>query len=86
MAFRTNFIVGFPGETDAHFETLLRFVEEERFDHLVVFSYEREPETPFVRDDAARAAHAAATAPRAAARAAAAAVGGATESVASASV
>jgi ribosomal protein S12 methylthiotransferase len=46
VAFRTNFIVGFPGETEAHFETLCRFVEEERFDNVVVFNYEREPETP----------------------------------------
>ncbi len=46
VAFRTNFIVGFPGETDEHFETLLRYVEEEPVDHLVVFTYEREPETP----------------------------------------
>lgn len=46
VAFRTNFIVGFPGETEAHFETLMRFAEEEIFDHLVVFTYEREIETP----------------------------------------
>jgi len=46
VALRTNFIVGFPGETEAHFETLLRFVDEEVFDHLVAFVYEREPETP----------------------------------------
>ena len=46
VAFRTNFIVGFPGETPEHFETLLRYVEEEPFDNLVVFGYEREPETP----------------------------------------
>jgi ribosomal protein S12 methylthiotransferase len=46
VAFRTNFIVGFPGETEEHFETLSRFVEEERFDNVVVFTYEREPETP----------------------------------------
>jgi len=46
VAFRTNFIVGFPGETDEHFETLCRFVEDEGFDHLVVFAYERESETP----------------------------------------
>ncbi|MCC6349117.1 MAG: 30S ribosomal protein S12 methylthiotransferase RimO [Candidatus Eisenbacteria bacterium] len=46
VAFRTNFIVGFPGETTEHFETLLRYVEEEPFDNLVVFGYEREPETP----------------------------------------
>jgi ribosomal protein S12 methylthiotransferase len=46
VAFRTNFIVGFPGETEAHFEHLCRFVEEEKFDNVVVFNYEREPETP----------------------------------------
>lgn len=46
VAFRTNFIVGFPGESEAHFEELCRFVEEEPIDNLVVFSYEREPETP----------------------------------------
>jgi len=46
VAFRTNFIVGFPGETEEHFETLMRYVEEEPFDNLVVFGYEREPETP----------------------------------------
>lgn len=46
VAFRTNFIVGFPGETEEHVETLERFLEEEGFDHVVVFAYEREPETP----------------------------------------
>jgi ribosomal protein S12 methylthiotransferase len=46
VSFRTNFIVGFPGEDASHFETLCRYVEEEPFDHLVVFGYEREPETP----------------------------------------
>ncbi|MGH7731249.1 MAG: 30S ribosomal protein S12 methylthiotransferase RimO, partial [Candidatus Eiseniibacteriota bacterium] len=46
VAFRTNFIVGFPGETAEDFEELCRYAEEERFDHLVVFAYEREPETP----------------------------------------
>jgi tRNA A37 methylthiotransferase MiaB len=46
VAFRTNFIVGFPGETDGHFRTLLRYVEEEPFENVVVFTFEREPETP----------------------------------------
>jgi ribosomal protein S12 methylthiotransferase len=46
VAFRTNFIVGFPGESEEHFETLLRFIEEEPFENVVVFGYEREPETP----------------------------------------
>jgi ribosomal protein S12 methylthiotransferase len=46
VAFRTNFIVGFPGETEEDFATLCQYVEEEAFENLVVFSYEREPETP----------------------------------------
>lgn len=46
VSFRTNFIVGFPGEDQSHFDTLCRYVEEEGFDHLVVFNYEPEPETP----------------------------------------
>jgi len=46
VAFRTNFIVGFPGETDAHFAELERYLEEEPFENVVVFTYEREPETP----------------------------------------
>ena len=46
VSFRTNFIVGFPGETDEHFAELCRYLEEEPFENVVVFSYEREPETP----------------------------------------
>ena len=46
VAFRTNFIVGFPGETDEHFQLLLRYLEEEPFENVVVFAYEREPGTP----------------------------------------
>ena len=38
-AIRTTVIVGFPGETDKHFQTLLRFVEKVRFDHLGCFTY-----------------------------------------------
>jgi len=36
---RTTVIVGFPGETDEDFESLLRFVEKVRFSHLGVFVY-----------------------------------------------
>jgi ribosomal protein S12 methylthiotransferase len=43
---RTTFIVGFPGETEEHFEHLLRFVEEVRFDHLGAFVYSPEEGTP----------------------------------------
>jgi ribosomal protein S12 methylthiotransferase len=39
---RTSFIVGFPGETEAAFENLCRFVEDVRFDRLAVFQYSRE--------------------------------------------
>jgi ribosomal protein S12 methylthiotransferase len=46
VAFRTNFIVGFPGETDGHFAALLEYIEQEPFENVVVFTYEREPETP----------------------------------------
>jgi ribosomal protein S12 methylthiotransferase len=46
VSFRTNFIVGFPGEREEDFEELCQYVEEEQFDHVVVFAYEREPETP----------------------------------------
>lgn len=45
VALRTTFIVGFPGETEEHFAELLRYVEEEPFEHLVVFPFEREPDT-----------------------------------------
>jgi len=43
---RTTFIVGFPGETEEHFEHLLGFVERARFDHLGAFAYSPEPGTP----------------------------------------
>ena len=36
---RTTVIVGFPGETDKDFETLIRFVEDVRFDNLGAFIY-----------------------------------------------
>ncbi len=36
---RTSFIVGFPGETDADFEELCRFVEAAQFDRVGVFRY-----------------------------------------------
>ncbi len=43
---RTTFIVGFPGETEEHFEHLLDFVRRARFDHLGAFVYSPEPSTP----------------------------------------
>ena len=46
MAFRTTFIVGFPGETDAEFENLLDFVEAIQFDKVGAFTFSPEPGTP----------------------------------------
>jgi ribosomal protein S12 methylthiotransferase len=40
LTIRSNFIVGFPGETDADFEALLDFVEEAEIDRAGVFKYE----------------------------------------------
>jgi ribosomal protein S12 methylthiotransferase len=43
---RTTFIVGFPGETEAHFEHLLNFVQQHEFDHVGVFTFSPEAGTP----------------------------------------
>ena len=43
---RTTMIVGFPGETDAQFQTLLDFVKQARFDRLGAFTYSAEEGTP----------------------------------------
>ncbi len=45
LAIRSTFIVGYPGETDEEFQTLLDFVEELRFDRLGVFTFSFEPGT-----------------------------------------
>jgi ribosomal protein S12 methylthiotransferase len=42
LTFRTAFIVGHPGETDADFKELTDFVEWARFDHVGVFRYSDE--------------------------------------------
>ena len=41
-AFRSNFIVGYPGETEADHDQLLRFVEEAQLDWCGFFAYSRE--------------------------------------------
>ena len=46
IALRTAFIVGYPGETEEEFQTLLEFVEEIAFDRVGVFTYSREEGTP----------------------------------------
>ncbi len=42
IAIRTTFIVGFPGETEEHFQRLLDFIEETRFERLGIFTYSQE--------------------------------------------
>jgi ribosomal protein S12 methylthiotransferase len=42
---RTTFIVGFPGETEEHFQHLLQFVERHEFDHVGVFTFSPEEGT-----------------------------------------
>lgn len=46
VVIRTTFIVGFPNETEADFEELCDFVNEERFERVGVFTYSREEGTP----------------------------------------
>ena len=43
---RTSIIVGFPSETEEHFEELYDFVKRMRFDRMGVFTYSREEGTP----------------------------------------
>ena len=43
---RTSIIVGFPGETDEHFNDLYEFVKKVRFDRMGVFTYSQEEDTP----------------------------------------
>ena len=45
ISLRTNFIVGFPGETEKDFKELQRFVSEYEFDNMGVFEYFREAGT-----------------------------------------
>ena len=45
LALRTTLIVGYPGETDDHFESVKAFVEEIKFDRLGIFTYSEEEGT-----------------------------------------
>jgi ribosomal protein S12 methylthiotransferase len=49
VAVRSAFIVGFPGETEGHFEHLLDFVREAEFDYAGAFVYSPEEGTPAAR-------------------------------------
>ncbi|MCX6013302.1 MAG: 30S ribosomal protein S12 methylthiotransferase RimO [Chloroflexi bacterium] len=46
LTLRTTFIVGYPGETEEEFQTLLDFVDEIRFDKVGAFKFSFEPGTP----------------------------------------
>ncbi|MEW6522104.1 MAG: 30S ribosomal protein S12 methylthiotransferase RimO [Bacillota bacterium] len=46
IALRSTFMVGFPGETEADVQLLLGFLEEMAFDHVGVFVYSLEDDTP----------------------------------------
>jgi ribosomal protein S12 methylthiotransferase len=45
LSIRTTFIVGYPGETDEEFQSLVDFVQEIRFDRVGVFKFSFEPGT-----------------------------------------
>jgi ribosomal protein S12 methylthiotransferase len=45
LAIRTTFIVGYPGETEKEFQSLLDFIQELRFDHVGAFPFSFEPGT-----------------------------------------
>jgi len=51
VTFRTAFIVGFPGETEADFEALKHYVERAEFDRVAAFLYSDEEDTPAVSLD-----------------------------------
>jgi tRNA-2-methylthio-N6-dimethylallyladenosine synthase len=46
MAFSTDIIVGFPGETEADFEATMAMIEQVGYDNVFVFRYSRRPGTP----------------------------------------
>ncbi len=46
IALRTTVLVGFPGETDEEFESLVDFIQKVKFDKLGAFAYSQEEGTP----------------------------------------
>lgn len=46
LTLSSDFIVGFPGETDADFETTMKLIEDVNFDTSFSFIYSRRPGTP----------------------------------------
>lgn len=51
VTFRTAFIVGFPGETEAVFNELRDYVQQAEFDRVAVFHYSDEEDTPAIGFD-----------------------------------
>jgi ribosomal protein S12 methylthiotransferase len=49
IALRTSFIVGYPGETEREFQTLLDFMGAMSFDRVGIFTYSREKGTQAAR-------------------------------------
>jgi tRNA-2-methylthio-N6-dimethylallyladenosine synthase len=46
MHLSSDFIIGFPGETDEHFAETLQFIKDLDFDHSYSFIYSKRPGTP----------------------------------------
>ena len=46
VAIRSTFIVGFPGETEEEFQTLKEFLQNQRLDHVGIFAFSPEEDTP----------------------------------------
>ena len=46
VVIRSTFIVGFPGETPEQFAELKDFITKQRFDHVGIFTYSKEEDTP----------------------------------------
>ena len=46
IVIRTTLITGFPGETEQDFTEMCEFVKQAKFEHLGVFPYSREEDTP----------------------------------------
>ncbi|MBY0406495.1 MAG: TRAM domain-containing protein, partial [Rickettsiales bacterium] len=51
LAFSSDFIVGFPGETEAHFSETMQLVAEVQYASAFSFAYSARPGTPAANDD-----------------------------------
>lgn len=51
IAVRSTFIAGFPGETDAQFDNLLKFIKKAKLNNAGFFAYSREEGTPAYKLD-----------------------------------